>query len=114
MFTTITPIPNNSIETISDKVSQIYQNTGLWSGNGQWVITIITILASIATILGSINILRIYREKKVNKDYWRKLIVDLIRHLFINNAIIETIRINAKGNIMRSILRREFFNASKL
>lgn len=97
MFTTITPIPNNSIETISDKVSQIYQNTGLWSGNGQWVITIITILASIATILGSINILRIYREKKVNKDYWRKLIVDLIRHLFINNAIIETIRIKCEG-----------------
>ena len=52
----------------------------------------ISFLASIVTIAGFISIFFYYRKIRISKHCQKKIIVDLIRHLYINCVIIEIIR----------------------
>ena len=60
-------------------------------------------LASIVTIGGAITILIYYIRRRISRNCQKKIIMDLIRHLFVNSIIIEVIRatLNMKNFTLR-------------
>ena len=62
---------------------------------GGWAlgVTIISLLASIATIAGILVLAIEWWKRKVNKGCQRRILLDIIRHMFTNNSISEGIRL---------------------
>ena len=52
----------------------------------------ISFLASIVTIAGFVSIFFYYRKVRISKQCQKKIIIDLIRHFYINCVIVEIIR----------------------
>lgn len=54
---------------------------------------LLSALSSIVTIAGAVVIFIYYRKVRISRNCRRKIILDLIRHLFVNSAIVEAIRL---------------------
>lgn len=52
--------------------------------------------ASVATVVGIISVWWTYRKRSVSSKWREQVVLDLIRHFFINNAISDAIRIKGK------------------
>lgn len=78
-------------------LEQISRHTNVWEG---WStpVTVLTMIASFVTILGVILILYEYLKYKASKKRQELIVKDLVRHLFINAAIMEVVRMKMVGN----------------
>lgn len=54
---------------------------------------LLSALSSIVTIAGAVVIFIYYRKVRISRNCRRKIILDLIRHLFVNSAIVEAVRL---------------------
>lgn len=69
-----------------------------WGSITASIVSIITIFASLVTILGFVELLRNIYKGRVSRECQKMIIVDLIRHFIINLAILEGIRIKMREN----------------
>lgn len=83
---------------IRDLLEQISQHTDAWNGWSTTPLTVLTMIASIVTILGLILIFYEYLKYRASKERQELIVKDLIRHLFINAAIMEVVRMKMAGN----------------
>ena len=83
---------------ITDLLEQISQHTDAWNGWSTTPLTVLTMIASIVTILGLILIFYEYLKYRASKERQELIVKDLIRHLFINAAIMEVVRMKMAGN----------------
>lgn len=86
------PSHDENIANILKAVNDISEHTDSWSTPSSTLVTILSIMASAATVIGVIVLYWEFRKRKTTKECQRRIILDLIRHLFVNNAIIEVIR----------------------
>ena len=87
------------IDSITAKANQIATNTGSLTFWPEWytvLMSLATLFASILTIIGFISIIWAWNNYKMSKNCQRAIIHDLVRHMFINNVILEVIRITCK------------------
>ena len=70
-----------------------------WGSISASIVSIITIFASLVTILGFVELLRNIYKGRVSRECQKMIIVDLIRHFIINLAILEGIRIKMRDNL---------------
>lgn len=77
------------------------------------VVTIVTLLASLATIIGIAALLIAWRKRIVNKECQKRIIMDMIRHMFTNNTISEVIRLKypktGKAVLKEGVMERYCF-----
>ena len=95
-------LQSEKLDSLLEQVQSISKHTDAWGDNLSYFLTSLTVLASLATIFGLLGLL--YEFKKDSKKHTisldlQKLIVqDLIRHIFVNAAIMEVVRIKMAGN----------------
>ncbi len=77
-------------------LKEISVHTDVWEG---WTIllTVLTIIASLVTIFGVFGIVMELRKNKVSVERQRLMVKDVVRHLFINAAIMEVVRMKMEG-----------------
>lgn len=80
------------LDSISYSLTKISQNTDSWYDWSSSIVSVISVIASIATIIGFITLYWEWKKHQMSKDCQREIILDLIRHMFINNVILEVIR----------------------
>ena len=56
----------------------------------------VSFIASLVTIGGFLSLIIYYIKRRISKECQKKIILDMIRHLFINCAIVESIRISIR------------------
>lgn len=83
--------PEGFLDTLPNAVNRIMENTDAFHGFTAGL-TLLTALASLATIIGFWSVNREFRKMKITKNCQAKIIIDMVRHFFINNAISEAIR----------------------
>ena len=83
---------------IKDILEQISRHTDVWDGWSTTPLTVLTMIASFVTILGLILIFYEYLKYRASKARQELIVKDLIRHLFINAAIMEIVRMKMVGN----------------
>ena len=99
-------------EDYTDKVvnalTEVAQNTDAFHGWSIWI-TVITFIAAIATIVTTYTLIIEIRRRRTSKNCQARIITDLIRHFFINNAISEAIRelLEAADSRKETFLLRE-------
>lgn len=71
---------------------QISENTNAWSNWGSIVMTVISLVASVVTIAGIVMFYYEYKKNKISRSCQKKVVLDLVRHFFVNNVIVELIR----------------------
>lgn len=81
-----------TIEHISHQLDNISKNTNSFGDVFSTVITIFSIAASIASIVGLTALYLDIRKRHITKDMQEKIILDLLRHFMVNNAILENIK----------------------
>lgn len=95
-------LQNIKLDLITQKVNEISENTDAWGGSFSYFLTSLTVLASFATIIGLSGILYEYirdsKRRSISLKRQELIVLDLIRHIFINAAIMEVIRIKMAGN----------------
>ena len=85
-------------ENLSQELlKEISENTNAWGGWWTTPLTVLTIIASIATICGLFMIFKEMRVQKASMERQKLIIKDLIRHVFVNAAIMEVIRMKMTG-----------------
>lgn len=87
----------NEENASQELLQSISDHTDAWGGWMTTPLTILTIFASIATICGLIMIYIEMRRQKASLGRQELIVKDLIRHLFINAAIMEVIRMKMTG-----------------
>lgn len=93
-------IETGNEETISQllqKVNEISENTNAWGGWWTTPLTVLTIIASIATICGLFMIFKEMRIQKTSQERQELIVKDLVRHVLVNAAIMEVIRMKMVG-----------------
>lgn len=95
----------NNLTKILEAAKIISENTDPWFDIPSISLTALSIMASIATLVGVGGIFMEIKRRKTSKKCQKKIILDLIRHLFINNAILEIVRseVTASGFKMRPV-----------
>lgn len=83
---------------IRDLLEQISRHTDAWNGWSTTPLTVLTMIASIVTILGLVLIFYEYLKYRASKERQELIVKDLIRHLFINAAIMEVVRMKMVGH----------------
>lgn len=85
------------LDYIIEEVNEISKNTDAWGGNLSYFLTTLTVMASIATIFGLSGFLYQYikdsKKRTISLKRQELIVLDLIRHVFVNAAIMEVIRI---------------------
>ena len=78
-------------------LEQISNHTNVWDG---WtlMLSVLTMLASLVTIIGLGKICIEYQKHKASKKRQELIVKDIDRHLFINAAIMEVVRMKMVGN----------------
>ena len=78
-------------DSLMRAVRIVGNNTDSFAG---WslLVTILAVFASLITIIGFLSIINEFKKHKTSRECQEKIILDLIRHFFINNAITEAIR----------------------
>lgn len=74
----------------SDYRSEDYAFDG-WYNKRSSIVSYLTIIASIVTIIGIISIFGSMRRNVISRSCQRRIIIDLIRHFFVNMAIVEAV-----------------------
>lgn len=96
MIDSINNVLNNAykeqLDSIANHIYQISQNTDTWYNWLSSTISIASFVASVATIGGVLAIWWNWDKLMMTKNCQRAIILDLIRHMFINNAILEVVR----------------------
>lgn len=82
------------IEQILTVAKEISDNTDAWADWVSVAMTIISLVASIVTIAGIVMFYIEYQKNKISRSCQKKVILDLVRHFFVNNVILELIREN--------------------
>lgn len=87
---------DEKLNCIGHCIEGIQGNTDSLSG---WslMFTMAAFIASIATICGVVSIYHVYYQRKTNKSWQRKIVLDLLRHFMVNNAIVEVVRSRMQG-----------------
>lgn len=62
-----------------------------WYNKRSSIVSYLTIIASIVTIIGIISIFGSMRRNVISRSCQRRIIIDLIRHFFVNMAIVEAV-----------------------
>ena len=86
----------DSLSFIMKSLESINENTYSYADFPSGLETVLTIIASLVTIAGAFLLGYEYYRRQVSKKCQKRIILDLIRHLMVNNAIIEVIK---GGNI---------------
>lgn len=97
MLSTMIPdsLPHPSKEfadSLFTVVNQVGDYTNEFSG-GSLVITIVSLFASLVTILGLGSLFFALRKRRINKACQTRILMDMIRHMFTNSTISEVIRL---------------------
>lgn len=87
----------NHVTELTGIVKEINQNTDSWHGMNI-LFTLISFIAALVTIMGLVMVVYAIVKNKCSNRCQQKIIEDLLRHFFINNAILETIRIRTKDD----------------
>ncbi len=85
------------LEYLLEKTDEISHNTDAWDSFLSGAITLITLFAAIVTIAGLIMLIGEIRQRRFTKERQGLVIKDLIRHLFVNAAIMEALEIKSQG-----------------
>ena len=85
------------LEYLLEKTDEISHNTDAWDSFVSGSITLITLFAAIVTIAGLIMLIGEIRQRRFTKERQGLVIKDLIRHLFVNAAIMEALEIKSQG-----------------
>ena len=91
-------------DSLFQAMQVVGNNTDEFSGPSL-LITVISAIASILTIFGIGTILYEWFKRKINKDCQRRIIMDMIRHMFTNNSMSEAIRLKMSKEPEGSTLR---------
>lgn len=80
-------------------------------GGSWWTtpLTVLTIIASIATICGLYMISKEMRVQKASQERQELIVKDLVRHVLVNAAIMEVIRMKMAGKMGESASNRRRF-----
>lgn len=104
-----TGLPSKEVvDSLLNIVQEISKNTDTLAGFSGWV-TWFSFVASIITIIGLGVFMIEVRKFVVGRKCQKRIIQDLIRHLFINNVISEAIKIRldeSNATIPKGILQR--------
>lgn len=99
MIENISPIDtlvtdDQKLDYICRTVDQISGNTAAFDGifGFSTINTVLALGASIVTIAGILAFFWEYYRRRTSREWQKKIILDLIRHFLVNNAIIEIIR----------------------
>lgn len=76
---------------------KISENTDAWGDGLSIMLTVLTILASVVTIISLLGVAMELWKRKVSTERQELIIKDLIRHLLVNAAIMEVIRMKMAG-----------------
>ena len=68
-----------------------------WYNKRSSIVSYLTIIASIVTIIGIISIFGSMRRNVISRSCQRRIIIDLIRHFFVNMAIVEAVKHQLKN-----------------
>ena len=85
------------LEYLLEKTDEISHNTDAWDSFVSGSITLITLFAAIVTIAGLVMLIGEIRRRRFTKERQGLVIKDLVRHLFINAAIMEALEIKSQG-----------------
>ena len=88
----------DSLSFIMKSLESINENTYSYADFPSGLETVLTIIASLVTIAGAFLLGYEYYRRQVSKKCQKRIILDLIRHLMVNNAIIEVIKGKLTGN----------------
>lgn len=102
MIDSISPIDtlgtvDEKLNYMSRSIDTISSNTNAFDGVFSSLTTIFAFVASFVTIAGLSMLIMEYIKRRTSKEWQRKIILDLIRHFMVNNAIIEVIRSRTGG-----------------
>lgn len=81
----------DTAQFILESIYEINKNTDGFSTGLSTAISVVSIIASVATIIGLVSLFLDIQKRKTNYNFRKKIILDLIRHMMVNNAIIEVI-----------------------
>lgn len=87
----------NLFESLLKTANDISRHTNAWGGAIPSFITVVTVLAAIATLAGLWLIWVEIRQRRYTKARQTLLLKDLIRHLFVNASIMEALQISSGG-----------------
>lgn len=85
------------LESLIQTTNEISRHTNAWDSFISGSITIITIIAAVATSLGIIMVYFELQRRHFTKERQSLVIKDLVRHLFINCAILEALEIKSNN-----------------
>lgn len=88
---------NNQLESLLKTTNDISHHTYAWDGFVSSSITALTIAAALATLAGLGLIIKEVKRRHYTKAKQALLIKDLVRHLFVNAAIMEALQIKSCG-----------------
>lgn len=99
-------------ENVVSSLQGVVENTDSFHGWSFWI-TCLTILSGVATIVTTYSLVLEINRRRTSKKCQAKIIKDLIRHFFVNNAISEVVNhlITQPGNsqiIFREGIFRRF------
>lgn len=93
-----TTFPIDSLQTLEQKVNylghkldSVSLNTDSFGNNFSSFVTILSIVASVVTIIGLLALFLDISKRNISKKTQKKIIIDLLRHFMVNNAILESI-----------------------
>lgn len=89
-------ISNSQLEYVINRINEISTNTDALGSGFSIFLTVLSIVASIVTIIGLLSIVHQYRKQQITKKRQEYILLDLIRHFFINAAIMEVVRMKMK------------------
>lgn len=80
------------LDSISQSVHAIAENTYTWYNWYSSAFSLLSIGASFATIAGIATLWWQWKKRRITKDCQKAIFLDLIRHMFIINVILEVVR----------------------
>lgn len=98
-----------ALERILKNTTLIEHNTDTWSNIWSTSISIISLIASIVTVIGFLSIYYELHKRKTSKQCRKVLIYDLIRHFFIVSAIVEALKILMKDEYGKKVPAESIF-----
>lgn len=84
------------VDYLGHKLDSVSVNTDSFGNDFSSFVTILSIVASIVTIIGLLALFMDISKRNISKRMQKNIILDLLRHFMVNNAILESIWIHRK------------------